>query len=119
MRVHTTPWSFVAAAIFLAIAAGARAYDWTDADCTQWDGTPQYRECLQAHEQLAGSTCDRWVKGEKEWVKCRHAHNVARAQKCQRAGEALRGWARARGYDGIATVECPASEPAKEKDAWR
>jgi hypothetical protein len=64
------------------IAGGAAAFDWSDEDCSHWDGTPKYAECVQAHARLAESDCGQWVTGEKEFVKCQHAHNIARLQKC-------------------------------------
>lgn len=100
--------AFVAAlAITVPLDEDARAYDWTDADCSHWEGTPQHAQCAQAHEHLAESDCNQWMKGEKEFVKCQHAHNIARVQECQRTGDAMRASARANGWDEIATVPCP------------
>jgi len=91
----------------IAIVARASAYDWTDADCSHWEGTPQHAECVQAHARLAETDCRKWTQGEKEFVKCEHAHNVASVQRCQTRGETLRRSARTRGWDGVATVRCP------------
>lgn len=99
--------AFVGALAIAVVFLGGRAsaYDWTDADCSHWLGTPQYAECVQAHAHLAESDCGKWTPGEKEFVKCQHAHNVARVQECQRA--AMRNSARAPGWDGVATMQCP------------
>ncbi|MBI3769665.1 MAG: hypothetical protein HY271_14405 [Deltaproteobacteria bacterium] len=101
---HISAGTFIlAVALAVASAAYVSAYDWTDADCSHWDGTPQHAECVQAHERLAASDCGKWFKGEKEFIKCQHAHNIARVQQCQR-GEL--GNTVGNGQD-IVTIACP------------
>src|SRR5438046_5005503 len=80
---------FVGALALATILLGERAlaFDWSDEDCSHWDGTPKYAECVQAHARLADSDRGQWVTGEKEFVKCQHAHNIVRAQKCAQGGE--------------------------------
>jgi hypothetical protein len=107
IRVRVVILAGVALVFTFAGALHATASDWTDADCSHWDGTPQYAECVQAHAQLAESDCSRWTPGEKEFVKCQHEHNVARVQRCQAQGESMRRSARALGWDGTARIGCP------------
>ncbi len=52
------------------------AFDWTDEDCSRWNGSQQ-RECLQAKNDLANSDCSKWMRGEKEWTKCQRLHEEA------------------------------------------
>jgi hypothetical protein len=88
-QVRVTISVVVALAITLANVPRASGYDWTDEDCTRWQGGSKYAECVQAHARLADSDCTKWTKGEKEFAKCQRAHNIARVQECQRRGSGL------------------------------
>jgi hypothetical protein len=70
----------VALALVL-VAVPVAAFDWTDQDCSRWSGTPQYRECVTAWEQLGDSDCSRWQAGGREREKCERARTEAETRR--------------------------------------
>jgi hypothetical protein len=79
-HIGTATFMF-AVALTVASAADVSAYDWTDADCSHWDGMPQHAECVQAHERLAASDCSKWLKGGEEFVKCQRTRTISHGSK--------------------------------------